>query len=38
MLPDSKVHWVNMGPILGRHDPGEPHGGPINLAIWGATN
>ena len=23
-----------MGPIWGRQDPGGPHGGPINFAIW----
>ena len=32
--PDSKVHGAKMGPIWGRQDPGEPHGGPMNLAIW----
>ena len=32
--PDSKVHGANMGPILGRQDPGGPHVGPTNLAIW----
>ena len=32
--PDSKVHWANMGPIWGRQDPGGPHVGPMNLAIW----
>ena len=32
--PDSKVHWANMGPIWGRQDPGSPHVGPMNLAIW----
>ena len=32
--PDSKVHGANMGPILGRQDPGGPHGGPVNFAIW----
>ena len=26
-----------MGPIWGRQDPGGPHGGPINLAIWAVT-
>ena len=24
-VPDSKVHWANMGPIWGRQDPGGPH-------------
>ena len=32
--PDSKVHGANMGLIWGRQDPGGPHVGPINLAIW----
>ena len=32
--PDSKVHGTNTGPIWGRQDPGEPHVGPMNLAIW----
>ena len=32
--PDSKVHEANMGPILGRQDPGGPHVGPTNIAIW----
>ena len=32
--PDSKVHGANMGPIWGREDPGGPHVGPMNLAIW----
>ena len=31
---DSKVHGANMGPTWGRQDPGGPHVGPINLAIW----
>ena len=34
-VPDNKVHGANMGPIWGRQDPGGPHVGPINLAIWG---
>ena len=33
-IPDSKVHGANMGPIWGRQDPGGPHVGPMNLAIW----
>ena len=38
-LPDSKVHGVNMRPIWGRQDPGGPHVGPMNFAIWAvATN
>ena len=32
--PDRKVHGANMGPIRGRQDPGEPHVGPMNFAIW----
>ena len=34
MYPDSKVHGANMGPIWGRKDPGGPHDGPMNFAIW----
>ena len=33
-IPDSKVHGDNMGPIWGRQDPGGPHVGPMNFAIW----
>ena len=32
--PDSKVHGTNMGPTWGRQDPGGPHVGPMNPAIW----
>ena len=32
--PDSKFHVANMGPIWGRQDPGGPHVGPMNFAIW----
>ena len=32
--PDSKVHGANMGPLWGRQDPGGPHVGPTNSAIW----
>ena len=32
--PDSKVHGANMGPIWGRQDPGGPHVGNMNFAIW----
>ena len=32
--PDSKVHGANMGSIWGRQDPGGPHVGPMNFAIW----
>ena len=34
IFPDSKVHGANMGPIWGRQDPGGPHVGPMNFAIW----
>ena len=36
--PDSKTHGANMGPIWGRRDPGGPHVGPMNFAIWGLTS
>ena len=32
--PDSKIHGDNMGPFWGRQDPGGPHVGHMNLAIW----
>ena len=32
--PDSKVHGDNMGPIWGWQDPGRPHVGHMNFAIW----
>ena len=33
--PDSKAHGANMGgPIWDRQDPGGPHVGPMNFAIW----
>ena len=32
--PDSKVHAVIMRSIWGRQDPGGPHVGPMNFAIW----
>ena len=35
IVPDSKVHGAHMGPIRGREDPGVPHVGPMNFAIWG---
>ena len=31
---DIKAHGVNMGPTWGRQDPGGPHVGHRNLAIW----
>ena len=33
-IPDSKVSGANMGPIWGQQDPGGPHVGPRNFAIW----
>ena len=35
--PDSRVHGANMGPIWSRQDPGVPHVGPMNFAIWVAS-
>ena len=32
--PDSKVCGTNMVPVRGRQDPGGPHVGLLNLAIW----
>ena len=32
--PDSKVHGDNTGPTWGRQDPGGPHVGHVNLAMW----
>ena len=34
IYPDSKVHGANMYPIWGWQDPGGPHVGPMNFAIW----
>ena len=34
-VPDSKVHGAKMGPRWGRQEPGGPHVGPMNFAIWG---
>ena len=31
---DSKVQRAKMGPIWGRQDPGGPHIGPMDFAIW----
>ena len=36
--PDSKAHRANMGPIWGQQDPGGPHVGPMNFAVWGISN
>ena len=33
-IPNIKIHGANMGPIWGREDPGGPHVGPMDLAIW----
>ena len=33
-VPDRQINVVNMGPIWGQQDPGGPHVGPTNLAIW----
>ena len=33
-IPDSKVQGAHMGPTWGRQDPGGPHVGHGNLAIW----
>ena len=34
IIPNSKVHGVNMGPIWGWQDPVGSHVGPMNVAIW----
>ena len=31
---DSKIHGANVGPTWGCQDPGGPHVGHTNLAIW----
>ena len=36
--PDSEVYGANMGPTWGRQDPGGPHIGPMNFAIWGVLS
>ena len=36
IIPDSKVRGANMGSIWGLQDPGGPHVGPMNVAIWDA--
>ena len=33
-IPDSNIHGANMVPTWGRQDPGWPHVGHTNLAIW----
>ena len=35
IVPNNKVHGANMGPSWGRQDPGGPHAGHMNFAIWG---
>ena len=35
-IPDSKIHGDNVGPTWGRQDPGGPHVGHMNFAIWDA--
>ena len=34
VILENKVHGANMGPIWGRQDPGGPHVGPMNFAMW----
>ena len=34
IYPESKVHGANTGTTWGRQDPGGPHDGPMNFAIW----
>ena len=38
VIPNSKVHGPDMGPIWGRQDPGGLHVGPMNFAIWDVIN
>ena len=33
-FPDSKVYGDNMGPTWCKQDPGGPHVGHVNFAIW----
>ena len=33
-IHDNKVYGANMGSTWGRQDPGGPHVGPTNFAIW----
>ena len=37
-LPDSKVHWANMGPTWVLLAPAGPHVGPMNLAMRALRN
>ena len=34
IIPDNKVHGANMGPTWGQQDPGGPHVGHMNPAVW----
>ena len=34
----ARLMGATMGPIWGRQDPGEPHVGPMNFAIWDTFN
>ena len=36
-LTDSKVDGANVGPTWGQQDPGGPHVGHMNFAIWAGT-
>ena len=38
MVVQFKVHGANMGHTWGRQDPGGPHDGPMNCAIWDNYN
>ena len=38
VIPDSKVHGANMGPIWGRQGPGGPHVDPMNFTIWDSSH
>ena len=38
MYPDCKVHGASVGPTWDRQDPGEPHVGHMNFAIWVAVS
>ena len=33
-IPRQQGSWANLGPIWGLQDPGGPHVGPMNFAIW----
>ena len=37
LASDNKAHGANIGLIWGRQDPGGPHVGPMNFAIWGTA-